>query len=47
MAIGRAYPESGGKNVSAIHWDMIKDMHTGGEIYGDGVLIYKNGKWLK
>jgi hypothetical protein len=23
-----------------------KDMKTGGEIYADGILIYKNGKWL-
>jgi aminopeptidase len=46
MAIGAAYPECNAKNKSAIHWDMIKDMKKGGEIYGDGILIYKNGKWL-
>ena len=47
MALGSAYLECGAKNRSAIHWDLIKDMTRGGEIYGDGVLIYKNGKFLK
>ncbi len=46
MAIGRAYPETGGKNVSAIHWDMIKDMKKGGEIIADGTTVYKNGRWI-
>ncbi len=47
MAIGRAYPESKAKNVSAIHWDMIKDMKKNAEIIADGNVVYKNGKWLK
>ena len=46
MAIGNAYMECRAKNQSAIHWDIIKDMKAGGEIYADGILIYKNGKWL-
>jgi len=36
----------GSKNISAIHWDMLKDMKKGGEIYTDWDLIYKNGKFL-
>jgi aminopeptidase len=47
MALGSAYLECGAKNRSAIHWDLIKDMKKGGEIYGDGELIYKDGKFLK
>ncbi|MCK5037847.1 MAG: aminopeptidase [Thermoplasmata archaeon] len=47
MAIGMGFPETNSKNKSGIHWDIIKDMKKGGEIYGDGELIYKNGKWLK
>lgn len=47
MAIGRAIPESGGLNKSAIHWDILKDMRKGGEIYADNELFYKNGKFLK
>jgi aminopeptidase len=46
VAIGRGLPETGSNNVSTIHWDMLKDMKTGGEIYADGELIYQNGQFL-
>ena len=46
MAAGASYPETGGKNVSGLHWDMIKNMKQGGKIYADDVLIYENGKFL-
>lgn len=46
MAIGAAIREAGGKNESAIHWDMLADMHDGGEIYADGKLVYKNGRFI-
>jgi len=36
--------ETGGKNQSAIHWDLLKDMQTG-EIYADNELIYERGKF--
>jgi aminopeptidase len=45
MALGAGYPESGSKNESAIHWDMICDLRDGGEILVDDVLFYKNGKF--
>lgn len=45
IALGQSYAECGGKNNSAIHWDMIKDLRYGGEMYLDGVLVQKNGKW--
>jgi len=47
MALGAAYPETGGKNRSGLHWDMVCDLRQGGEIYGDGELFYRNGKFLK
>ncbi len=47
LALGKAYPESGGKNKSALHWDMICDLRKGGCIYADGQLFFKNGKFLK
>lgn len=47
MAIGEAFPEAGGKNTSAIHWDMINDMTKEGKIYADGILFYVNGKFLE
>ena len=46
MAVGQSYKQCGGKNESAIHWDMITDMKESGEIYADGKLIYEKGKFL-
>ncbi len=46
MAVGASYPETGGKNVSGLHWDLIKNMKNGGQIYADDELIYENGKFL-
>ncbi len=46
MAIGQSYYQTGGKNSSPIHWDMISDMLNGGEIRADGELIYRNGQFL-
>ncbi len=46
MALGSAYPETGGKNVSSIHWDMIKDMKKH-KIYADGDLVYENGRFIE
>lgn len=46
MALGQSYLQSGGKNQSAIHWDMITDMKSGGEILADGEVIYKDGYFL-
>lgn len=43
LALGNGYPETGSKNQSAIHWDLLCDMRTGGEILADGELIYKDG----
>ncbi|WP_103896650.1 aminopeptidase [Caloramator fervidus] len=46
LAIGRAFPEAGGKNMSSIHWDMLCDMKEEGKIYADGELIYEKGQFL-
>lgn len=46
MAIGQSYPQTGGKNKSTVHWDMIADMKHGGQIYADSKLIYENGKFI-
>jgi len=45
MALGAAYPETGGKNESAIHWDLLADMNDG-QILADGEIIYENGKFI-
>lgn len=46
MALGASYPETGGKNVSGLHWDIIKNMKQNSFIYADDKLIYKNGKFV-
>ncbi|MCZ2121703.1 MAG: aminopeptidase [Anaerolineales bacterium] len=46
MALGAGYPETGSKNKSSIHWDMICDLRTDSEILVDGELFYKNGKFV-
>lgn len=45
-AVGAAYPETGGKNESGLHWDMVCDLRLGGRIYADGKLISENGRFL-
>ena len=45
LAVGESYPETGGVNKSALHWDMIKDLRKGGAIYLDGELFQKDGKF--
>jgi aminopeptidase len=45
MAVGAGYPNTGSVNKSAVHWDMICDMRSGGEIYVDGDLFYQNGEF--
>lgn len=45
LAVGRSYKDAGGKNESAIHWDMIKDLRSGGAIYVDGKMIQRNGRF--
>jgi aminopeptidase len=46
LALGKGYPESGSKNQSAIHWDMVCDLRQGGEVRVDGTLFLKDGKVL-
>ncbi len=46
MALGAGYPDTGSKNQSALHWDMICDLREGGEVWVDGQLFSKNGKFV-
>jgi aminopeptidase len=49
MALGNSYPETGGTNISTLHWDMICDLREaagGGEVYVDDVLFLKDGALL-
>jgi aminopeptidase len=46
LALGNSYPETGGLNKSALHWDMICDLRQQGEVWVDDVLFLKDGKIL-
>jgi aminopeptidase len=46
MALGAGYPETGAKNKSAIHWDLICDVRKDSEILVDGQPFYKDGKFV-
>jgi aminopeptidase len=46
LALGNGFPFLGGTNVSAVHWDMVKDLRGGGTIEIDGEVVQRDGKWL-
>jgi aminopeptidase len=46
LAVGRSYPETGGTNESAVHWDMICDLRRGGTLYADGEPIQRDGRFV-
>ncbi len=46
-AVGASYPESGAKNKSGLHWDMVCDLRKGGVIEADGKAILRNGRFVK
>jgi aminopeptidase len=46
LAVGRSYPETGGRNESAVHWDMICDLRAGGRLSADGVTLLDNGRFV-
>ena len=46
LALGKGYPETGSKNTSGLHWDMVCDLRKGGEVYADGKLIQKDGRFV-
>ncbi|MDQ3589756.1 MAG: aminopeptidase [Actinomycetota bacterium] len=45
LAVGRSYEKTGGKNDSSVHWDLICDLREGGELYADGEVLQKDGKF--
>jgi aminopeptidase len=45
LALGRSYPETGGKNRSALHWDLICDLRSGGRLSADGEVVQENGRF--
>ena len=44
LALGQSYPETGGMNQSALHWDLIVDTRTDGRITADGRVVMQDGR---
>lgn len=44
LALGRSYPETGGANVSALHWDLVCDLRAGGVLSADGEAVVRDGE---
>jgi aminopeptidase len=47
LALGRSYPETGGKNESALHWDLICDLRAGGRLDADGEVLLQDGRFVR
>jgi len=45
LAVGRGFEETGSKNDSAIHWDMVCDLRRGGRVLVDGEVFAENGRF--
>ncbi len=43
FALGAGYPESGNRNESGLHWDMVLDLRSGGTVEIDGEVISRDG----
>jgi aminopeptidase len=46
LALGRSYPETGGTNDSALHWDLICDLRDEGRLSIDGQVLNENGGFV-
>jgi aminopeptidase len=45
LALGNSIEQAGGTNVSAVHWDIVKDLRHGGRIELDGRVVQQDGAW--
>jgi len=46
VALGASFSELGGLNESKLHWDLICDLRQEGEVFADGELIWRAGRFL-
>jgi len=47
FALGAGYPETGNKNESGLHWDMVVDLRKGGYVEVDGTKINVDGRFTR
>src|SRR5262249_39171411 len=45
LAVGNGFPFLGGTNVTAVHWDIVKELRNGGRIELDGQVVQESGRW--
>mgnify|MGYP003428544801 FL=1 len=45
LALGRSYPETGGRNESALHWDLVLSLREG-RLLLDGTPLLEAGRFL-
>src|SRR5712691_6460866 len=43
VALGSAFEDLGGRNQSALHWDLVCDLREDGEVFADGELVWHAG----
>jgi len=46
LALGKGFLETGSRNDSAIHWDMVCDLRRGGHVRVDGETFMEDGRFL-
>ena len=47
VALGSSFEKLGGKNRSALHWDLVCDLRVEGEVYADGELVWRAGRFVE
>jgi len=47
VALGAAFQDLGGRNESGLHWDLVCDLREDGEVYADGELVWRAGRFLE
>jgi aminopeptidase len=47
VALGSGFAELGAKNRSGLHWDLVCDLRADGEVYADGELVWRAGRFLE
>lgn len=47
FALGAGFADLGGQNESALHWDLVCDLREDGEVYADGELVWRAGRFLE
>jgi aminopeptidase len=47
FALGAGFADLGAENESALHWDLVCDLREEGEVYADGELVWRAGRFLE